>query len=469
MGIMRIAAKRLLSPGLALVLALMFTAIALVGCSQEADDRPNGSGAGGEKSAEAGGKPEATDEKQVNPGSAGSAGKQDSKVTLTFWGRHMSKSQFESEVKGPLEKKFPDLTLNYMSSPASATPPGIDDPLVKAILAGEGPDIVLGPHPSTIRSYKETGILADLTPYIRQEAMDLGLFENAFVEGIRAYGGGDLLALPYKRHWFALFHNLDLFDRFGVAYPKDGMSWDEILDLSKKLTVRDGERQYYGLQTPGHGDPMAQLGLTYVDAASGKAAVSGPSWSRFLSVMHAIPQIKYTIRPNEDDFVRLQLAAMSAGTVDRHKELVNSTNPPFRWNVATYPIFPEIGEVVPGSLENYAGVSARSQHKEDAFRVIRHMVSREFQLDNSRKGTGSVLREEAVHREFATASDAWKGKNVAALFKYRPQSSGIPGALDDKVSQAGVGQMLMEMIQNREEPKAAAEKLEREINRILAQ
>jgi multiple sugar transport system substrate-binding protein len=434
-------------------------ALALAGCGNDA-------GGPAETSGTANGKPETKAERPADKGSAGSGGKQEGQVTLAFWGRHMSKSQFESEVKGPLEKKFPGLSLNYLSSPAQ---PGTEDPLIKTTLAGDGPDIVLGPAPSTLGGYKEAGILADLTPYIKQFSVDLGVFENAFMEEIRAYGSGALLALPYKRDWSALFYNMDLFDRFGAAYPKDGMSWDEVVELSRKLTVQDGGREYYGLEVLGYGDQMRQLGLKFVDESSGKAAVSSPAWIHFLSVMRAIPQVKYILRPNEDEFIRLQVTAMSAGRIDRFREMFDPAWKSFRWDVVTYPIFPETGMVVPGGLQNYLGLNAQSKHKEEAFQVIRHLVSREFQLDNSRKGIGSVLRDEQVHREFASMSEAWKGKNIQALFKYRPQSLGIPGELDNKVSQGGVGRMLSDIIQNREDPKAAVEKLEREINRILAQ
>lgn len=56
----------------------------------------------------------------------------------------------------------------------------------------------------------------------------------------------------------ALFYNKDIFDKFGVAYPKNGMIYEETLDLdlARRVTRSDGGVQYLGFYTGG-ADRMA--------------------------------------------------------------------------------------------------------------------------------------------------------------------------------------------------------------------
>lgn len=48
------------------------------------------------------------------------------------------------------------------------------------------------------------------------------------------------------RNTEAVFYNKDLFDKFGIDYPTDNMTWDEMYELSKNMTRSDGDIQYYG-------------------------------------------------------------------------------------------------------------------------------------------------------------------------------------------------------------------------------
>ncbi|NOU90117.1 extracellular solute-binding protein [Paenibacillus sp. LMG 31460] len=43
-----------------------------------------------------------------------------------------------------------------------------------------------------------------------------------------------------------LYYNKDIFDKFGISYPRNGMTWDEVYDLAKKLNRTEDGISYRG-------------------------------------------------------------------------------------------------------------------------------------------------------------------------------------------------------------------------------
>jgi multiple sugar transport system substrate-binding protein len=74
-----------------------------------------------------------------------------------------------------------------------------------------------------------------------------------------------LYALPFSMNYGMTIYNKDIFDKFGIPYPKDMMTWNEMLDLGKKLTKLEQGVQYVGID-PGPIDQLKeQYSLPYVN------------------------------------------------------------------------------------------------------------------------------------------------------------------------------------------------------------
>lgn len=115
-------------------------------------------------------------------------------------------------------------------------------------IGGVGPDIFSSWGNQSLQAYVKAGIAYDATEYLNQEhisAQDLmwpvGL-DSCVYEG-RTYGFGCNVAAN------AIWYNKDLFDKAGVPYPKPGLTWDQLIEISKKLTARDkdGKPIQFGL------------------------------------------------------------------------------------------------------------------------------------------------------------------------------------------------------------------------------
>lgn len=101
-----------------------------------------------------------------------------------------------------------------------------------------------------LSSYVEKQAVVDLTSYIDQdEQINLEDFYSSALEVFRSRGRQ--WALPSGIDMVMMYYNKDLFDRYGVAYPRIGWNWDDFLDRALALTDPDAEVYGYALQYQG--------------------------------------------------------------------------------------------------------------------------------------------------------------------------------------------------------------------------
>ena len=85
---------------------------------------------------------------------------------------------------------------------------------------------------SEATEYGEAGVLMDLTEFLDENAdvkKALGGMEKAFKYDNGQYG------LPYQCNVQGIFYNKELFDKAGVKYPTDDTTYEEFINMVKKL------------------------------------------------------------------------------------------------------------------------------------------------------------------------------------------------------------------------------------------
>ena len=99
---------------------------------------------------------------------------------------------------------------------------------------GEMPD-VFWMHSNTAQMYMENDVLLDLTDYISN---DDAIVEDNYYEGIwNLYqSSGKQYALPKDHDTIALLYNKAIFDEYGVDYPTDDWTWEDMYEAAKKIT-----------------------------------------------------------------------------------------------------------------------------------------------------------------------------------------------------------------------------------------
>ncbi|MFC3767872.1 extracellular solute-binding protein [Paenibacillus sp. GCM10012303] len=382
---------------ISLMVVTALTASALAACG----------GAGGSQGGQAAG-PEAKDNppaasKPVNTGPR--------EITMYTAGGTIDEKAFDSMYGDAIRKKFPDVTVKFIPNTKGSTLPDL-------IAAGTTIDIIFDSI-GYAESFRNYGIHMDMTPFIKASGLDLNQFEQTAIEFQRKIGNGQIHSLPVWTASAGLFYNKDLFDKFGVGYPKDNMTWSEILEIAKKLTRKDGDIQYVGYVTAaGSQANTNQLGLKYVDSKTGKAQIDNEDWTKFMQSIVPFFQISGMTWTAENTTVAAMRAMFEKDRTAAMYTNYSGGTPPedMNWDVVKVPSYEQAPGVGPQSYPAYLSMTTLSKNKELAFDVIHYLVSKEYQLLNTKAGRATVLNDKEIIKTYGESMAKFKGKNITAMF-----------------------------------------------------
>ncbi|MDB5085839.1 MAG: hypothetical protein JWN30_2725 [Bacilli bacterium] len=315
---------------------------------------------------------------------------------------------FNARWGDDLRKKFPNYTFQYMIGNSK------DTQLPNLVANGSQIDIVLSSL-GVIDGVFPLGIQYDLTDLAKKHGVDLSRIEPKTLDGIKQYGG--LYGLPINSGGLVVYYNKDIFDKFGVSYPKDGMTWDDMTNLAKKLTKVDQGIQYIGLGASyGHLSRMNQLSLPFVDKNTNKATINNDQWKQFLqtAVVNSIqgisdPSSLANLLSNPNDAFQkdrnIAMYIMNYGLQD------NPAFQNFNWDMVALPTFQANPGVGSQPYPLYALISSSSQNKDQAMEVLKFLTSDEEQMHLSKKGIVPILNNDAVKNAFGQETP-YKDKNI---------------------------------------------------------
>jgi multiple sugar transport system substrate-binding protein len=317
---------------------------------------------------------------------------------------------FDDIFVKPVKAKHPNITLKYVQQSGG---PKIAD----QIATGKIPDLTVGSI-TNLFDFKDLGMFYDMTPQIKKFNFDVNRVDPALMTMIKQYSDkGEIYGIPYKSNYNALFYNKDLFDKFGVAYPKDDMMWDDVVELGKKVTRTTDGIQYRGLDPENINRLAWGYNLGFVDEKTAKPMID--NWKPAYELLQKIIQIpgnapeKVQRNGDKDAFVKDMTLAMIATTnmVDKME------GAKLNWDIATYPQYPQ----TKGSFGMAGGqplmISLQSKYKDQAFQVIETIMSDEVQTKLNRVGKVTALSTLDVKKEYAADLPYAKGKNLAAVYK----------------------------------------------------
>lgn len=341
------------------------------------------------------------------------------KLIMMQDGATITKEEFENLIAAPVKAKYPHITMELViNSKADA---GIQD----FIASGEFPDLIFSTYPR-ITNHRDLKTVEDLNPLVAKNKVDLTKYDPAALQTAQVYSGdGKLYGLPFSLNFTATFYNKDIFDRFGVPYPKDGMTWDDALETAKKISrVLDGV-EYKGAFIQGIGDVSTQLSLPLVDPKTGKAnLVVQEGWKKLFDLYKAFTDI-----PNNKDalagatlnngFLKDQTVAMAISYDARIAALEKLYGTPqdFNWDLTQFPSFKEKPNTTVASSGHFLLLSSLGKHKEEAFKVIELLGSSDVQKLITDHGRFTALRDQSIKEMYGNNMKSLKGKNIKAVFK----------------------------------------------------
>lgn len=357
-------------------------------------------------------------------------------VTLSFYDlpNNFDDNAFNELIVQPIQKKFPHISLTKRAGTTLAD-------IEKTVAAKDLPDIVFFGlyHAPTLLQVEA---LTDLTASVKESAHPLQSYDPVLIDTMKKYDPkNSLFALPYAVDIPAMFYNKDIFNTFGVSFPKDGMSWDEAIELGKRITRNEGGTQYVGFHPNNWSFLSSQLSLNYINPQTGKAAVQEAGFQQVFGTIKKAFDVQGIafIQPAQtmDMFTKsFTLAMFPTWLTSMASKLVSidKAGTPFNWDMVQQPTFKGTNNRAEPQM---FGVSVTSKHNREAYQVISYLTSsKEVQTDLAKSGRVPALNDTAVRERFAETLTTFKGKNISFLSKNRFAPSYVPNRNDSAVTTA---------------------------------
>jgi multiple sugar transport system substrate-binding protein len=196
------------------------------------------------------------------------------------------------------------------------------------------------------------------------------------------------------------------------------MTWDDMFELTKKLSRSDGGVQYRGFQFQFDGMMGTnQLGAPYFDPKTHEPKFLEDNFLRAftnLARFYQIPGNDMLTGNIPNTFQRDKTVAMFIGTsghVRPTAELVPN------WDAAQLPSFPDRPGVGFQAAPEYFYITSRSQNRDAAFQVLAFIASDEYQEWMGRTLALLPVTKETDHimKSFGADLPGFEGKNVKSL------------------------------------------------------
>ncbi|MDF2720833.1 MAG: family 1 extracellular solute-binding protein [Paenibacillus sp.] len=330
----------------------------------------------------------------------------------------MNDQEYEELLFQPLKAKYPHITIKVDRT----------DP-VKLAAAGEFPDIY---YVANVRysTFKDLDVPFDMSAMAKNKAnnpVDLNVFSKPNIDWIAELGPkGELFGLPFDLNHYALFYNKDIFDKRGVPYPKDAMSWEELLDLSKKLTYVDAGVQFRGFVPINPNTYAGIKSMPVYNPTTKKALLNNDGYKSILELIKPFYEIPGMIVNNEypiknADFMKDRNVAMMANWITDTASNMQKNDIKMNFDIVGMPGFKDLPSVTIHPGAKMMGVSKTSKHKEDAYLAVQYWASSpEVQKKINRGGRLTALADESIRKDFGADVEVLKGKNIQGALKVKP-------------------------------------------------
>lgn len=339
-------------------------------------------------------------------------------VTIKFGVRHayITDDELDRYVINPVKERYPHITVEIVRL-------GGENSYDNLIASNLLPDIVVG-NSLSIGDVRDWGVQIDISDLIKKHDFNISRLNEDTVEAMLVGNGTDFpVGLPYTMHFNALYYNKDLFDKFAVDYPEDGMTWNEVIELGKIMTREEGGVQYRGLEPDSVYRAGSQRSLPVVDPESYESLINSDEWAKVYSMVKSIYDIPGNSKVQvysrgANAFAEGDLAMLA--TLNKVPFLESVKDVFTNWDMASYPVWPDLPDTGTQIDVHIMMPTITSEHLDDAFRVMETVLSDEVQLDMARNARVSVLKGKKFEEEFGKETEILEGKNVKAIFKTKP-------------------------------------------------
>lgn len=351
-----------------------------------------------------------------------------------------------------IRKKFPDYEFTYR--PGSVKGQSISEQIAQ----GNKIDYLYAFDVEIFWMMKKYGIQFDMTPLIKKHKLDLNQFTPGIIEGLRASSGGELYALPIYDQVFVLFYNKGIFDKFGIAYPKDGMTWDQTLTLARTLTREEDGTRYLGFWAHPLLFSANQLSLPLADFKTEAPTFLNDSWKKIFDT--------YFIRPTQGQTYQTFVGEKGLPTVTKHfgggapqlammamyqsfsAEIPEQLST-IDWDFVSLPTFSELPGTGAQPVSVVMGLTSMAKNPDAAMEVLKYLVSEEMQTSFAERGMMTVLKNDKVKSTLGKKTP-FPNKNWASAY-YNKNAPTAPVTRDWNDLYGSINPAILPMVKGQED------------------
>lgn len=338
-------------------------------------------------------------------------------VELTFYltVNNQPEETFMELYGNKIKENLPHINIRYIMQQDSNT-------LSELITTGETIDILISSVGHAHTFLTPYNLQYDISDLIEKYNYDAEKLEPTNVEILKGWAEGGMWGLPVSTTSAALFYNKDLFDQFGVGYPQDGMTWDELFDLARTMTRVEGGVQYKGMAMAfQHMMLLDQRSNAPIDPETLEVIIEEEdfkqtfeNFARFFTIPgNEIQANSFTLGPQTKAFIEDRTAAMYLTLSGTWQNLGD-----MNWDVVQLPFHEDLMGIGPQSYPTFAFITSTSEQKDAAFQVLDYLTSEDFQRFTVQSGKyQSILKDKSVLEDaFGVDSEGLLDKNYKSLF-----------------------------------------------------
>jgi multiple sugar transport system substrate-binding protein len=372
---------------------------------------------------------------------------------------------FMQQYGEPIQRKYPNYSFQVLVNKEQNT-------LANMVMSKTSLDVMLASFAS-LQSVKENGLLSDMSDLVKKHNFDLSRIEAEPLEMMRKMEEGKLTSLPLYDLRLVLYYNKDLFDKFGVPYPKNGMTWGELLDVAKRMTRTEGGVSYRGFVTP----PVTvvnanQRSLNYIDTKTNRSAIMTEEWKSHMETFipfYTVPGYDATPETmNSANMMNMFLKEQTAAMFVAYNSFAATIKQNVQnWDAVSLPEMSDLRGVASQPYPVVLSIPSTSKHRDEAFLAIAQLLSDEVQKERAAKlGFLAPLKNPAVKSAFASEVVDWKGKNISAV---TAQKSPSPIAYSKYNAQgaAAIASAMLAVITGQKDVNTALREEDEKLNKTI--
>jgi multiple sugar transport system substrate-binding protein len=292
-------------------------------------------------------------------------------VTLQYWGLWENDATMQSTLTA-FQTSHPKIKVVYTKQ----SPQQYRERLQSAVERGDGPDVYRF-HNTWVPMLR-----SQLAPATK-EVMTASEFASTFypVASADLVGGQSIYGIPIMIDGLGLFYNEDLFASAGVTPPS---TWEDVLNIVPKLTVRSGDTiitSAIALGTTGNVENFSDILATMM--MQNGASLTTPTGKQaeealiFYKKFSTPADPVYTWNDSMDNSIYAFASGKVAMIIAPSWRVfdVKQISPNLRFKVVPIPQLP--GNTVTWASYWAEGVSAKSKHQKEAWELVQYMTGRD--------------------------------------------------------------------------------------------